>query len=61
MELCGATFCTKCSVERIGRKSYDEMKQSGGHILCPDCEEKLGIEERATERRMKCAREEKAT
>ena len=58
-ELCGATLCTKCYVERHGRQNYDEMMWSGGYILCPNCEDKLGIEERAAERRMKRMREEK--
>lgn len=60
-ELCGATFCTKCYVERHGRQNYNEMMQSGGYILCPNCEDKLGIEERATERRIRSTREVEKT
>ena len=51
-ERCGATFCTKCSVEQIGRKAYDEMMQGGGYILCPDCETKIEEAEKAVKRRM---------
>lgn len=36
-ERCGTTFCTACAVDKIGRKAYDEMMQTGERVLCPDC------------------------
>jgi hypothetical protein len=52
-EMCGRVFCSKCFVDRLGTDAYWNMMQSGGYILCPDCEEKLRAEEalyRRTER-----------
>lgn len=41
-EMCGVTFCRKCSIEAIGQKGYTEMMQGGGYILCPECYRKTG-------------------
>lgn len=40
-ERCGKIFCSKCFIDRYGIDDYRNMMQSGGYILCPDCEERL--------------------
>lgn len=36
-EKCGATFCTKCFVDKMGQKIYWDMMRSHDLILCPEC------------------------
>lgn len=36
-EKCGKVFCSKCFVERFGRKAYMNMMQGSDLIYCPDC------------------------
>ena len=49
-EMCERVFCSKCFMDRFGSDAYWNMMQSGGYILCPDCEEKLRAEERLDRR-----------
>lgn len=36
-EKCGSVFCSKCFIERHGRKNYDLMMRGYGLIYCPSC------------------------
>ena len=45
-EECGATFCSKCFIDRFGPSSYVEMMQNFDLIMCPDCYyKKMNVEE----------------
>ena len=59
-DLCGATFYAEDYVARHGRQNYNEMMQSGGYILCPACECKLGVEEQDTKKRVKTSKKNMA-
>lgn len=39
-EVCGTHFCTKCFVDRLGRKRFDNMLRGGDKVLCPECFQK---------------------
>lgn len=39
-EKCGHIFCTKCFVDKFGRKEYMEMINNADQVYCPDCWEK---------------------
>lgn len=36
-EKCGNTFCSKCFIDRFGRKEYMDMMQNCNQIYCPSC------------------------
>ena len=40
-EKCGDTFCSKCFINRHGRKEYMEMMQGSDLVYCPDCYEEV--------------------
>ena len=39
-EKCGDTFCSKCFIDRYGRKEYMRMMQQSDLIYCSSCWEK---------------------
>lgn len=40
-EKCGDTFCSKCFIDRHGRKEYMKMMQDSDLIYCPVCYEEV--------------------
>lgn len=36
-EQCGDHFCSKCFIDRHGRKDFMDMLQNGNEVLCPEC------------------------
>lgn len=38
---CGDTFCSKCFIDRHGRKEYMKMMQGSDLIYCPACYEEV--------------------
>lgn len=36
-EICGMNFCTKCFVDRLGRKRFDDMLRGSDKVLCHEC------------------------
>lgn len=42
-EECEREFCTKCFVDRIGRKAFETMLRHSEKRYCPDCYQKIVI------------------